>query len=327
MIDDKKNRGVSPKRVSYAPEALRSLLVPLDLSALSDRVVGRVTQLPLAQGACVTLLHVVPKTLPPRDQRRAERDAKKMLADERRSLVKAMPKGVAVDGIVRIGAPVSEITACARALEAELVVIGRGGGRGLRDFFLGSTAERVIRRGQLPVLAVRLPARRPYQRPALALDVDRGLDQVLGPLLRLLPPACPRVTIIHAYDVPYRGLVYPSLCEEDAEEDFDQYRQRALDKLTQRLATALARSKVQANESPSWRIRVRLGDPRSVIRKTVTKDHTDLLALATRGNRGVAHALLGTVAGDVLRQVACDVLVVPPRRKTATTASWFRGRR
>jgi len=28
----------------------------------------------------------------------------------------------------------------------------------------------------------------------------------------------------------------------------------------------------------------------------------------------LAQIFLGTVAGDVLREVACDVLVVPPRR-------------
>jgi hypothetical protein len=43
----------------------------------------------------------------------------------------------------------------------------------------------------------------------------------------------------------------------------------------------------------------------------------DLLLLGTHGRAGLAHALLGTVAGDVLRDVQCDVLVVPPRRQGA----------
>lgn len=37
--------------------------------------------------------------------------------------------------------------------------------------------------------------------------------------------------------------------------------------------------------------------------------------LGTHGYSGVAHVLLGTVAGDVLREVACDVLVVPGLRR------------
>ena len=52
---------------------------------------------------------------------------------------------------------------------------------------------------------------------------------------------------------------------------------------------------------------------REEAKKAVEKADTDLLVLGTRGFTGVAHLFLGTVAGDVLRDVACDVLVVPPR--------------
>jgi len=58
-------------------EGFRRMLVALDLSPLSDRVVGRLALLPLTEGARVTLLHVVPNSLPSRSQRRAEQDAKK----------------------------------------------------------------------------------------------------------------------------------------------------------------------------------------------------------------------------------------------------------
>lgn len=58
---------------------------------------------------------------------------------------------------------------------------------------------------------------------------------------------------------------------------------------------------------------IRPGRPRLVIEHAVKKADTDLLVLGTRGFTGVAHLFLGTVAGDVLRDVACDVLVVPPR--------------
>ncbi|NTX17898.1 universal stress protein, partial [Myxococcus sp. CA056] len=58
----------------------------------------------------------------------------------------------------------------------------------------------------------------------------------------------------------------------------------------------------------------RYGSPRTVIPDVVAKSRADLLLLGTHGRAGIAHALLGTVAGDVLRDVTCDVLVVPPRR-------------
>ena len=43
------------------------------------------------------------------------------------------------------------------------------------------------------------------------------------------------------------------------------------------------------------------------------RSEVDLLALGTRGRTGLLYAYLGSVAGDLLRSVECDVLVVPRR--------------
>jgi hypothetical protein len=42
--------------------------------------------------------------------------------------------------------------------------------------------------------------------------------------------------------------------------------------------------------------------------------------------RGLVYAFLGTVAGDVLRAVSCDVLVVPPASRQKSRASVLAGR-
>lgn len=296
---------------------LRSLLVSVDFTAISDRVIARVALLPLDEGARVTLLHVVPDDLPPRALARAERDAKRLVQSEARHLVRALPKSVTVEAVVKIGAVAAEIVACASAVEAELIVMGRGGSRALKDVFLGSTAERVIRRGQLPVLAVRLAARSEYARPLVALDLDQAATHVLVMMLRLIAPPRPRVTVLHAFDTPYRGVVYPSLSEEDAQEWTLEHEHKARLKLGKAMASALARAKVRPEDAPLWKTRMQPGSARLVIEKAVKKTESDLLVLGTRGYSGVAHVLLGTVAGDVLREVACDVLIVPSPKRAA----------
>lgn len=316
MNEGARKRAVSDGSSGRAPERFRSLLVPVDLTPSSDRVVGRLALLPLAEDARVTLLHVVPGSLPPRDQRRAERDAKKALADEARHLRKSLP--VSIEPVVKVGAAAKQIAACANAVKAELIVMGRGSGRA-REVFLGSTAERVIRQGQLPVLVVRLAPRAPYSRPALALDLDQAAHHVLGLMLRILQPPRPRVAIIHAFDDPYRSLVYPSL-SDDPEEREAELQLQASQALARLLAESLAQAKVLPREVPVWKPHVRYGSPRIVIEKAVKKAATDLLVLGTRGHSGVAHVLLGTVAGDVLRAVACDVLVVPPDARQSSRA-------
>jgi nucleotide-binding universal stress UspA family protein len=295
------------------PEPLRTLLVALDLTAISDRLLARIALLPLAADARVTLLHVVSASLPPRELRGVERDARRALAAERKRLASALPRGASVEAAVAVGAAASEIARRARANGAELVVMGRGGARALRDVFLGSTAERVVRRTLLPVLVVRLAARARYRRPTVALAADRAAHDAVALLLRLVPPPRPPVTVVHAVDIPYRGLVYPSLSARHATELTRDLEARAAGRVARLLAASLAAEGVRADDAPGWRTRVRCGSPRQEIEKAVKMADGDLLVLGTHGHRGVAQLFLGSVAGDVLRSVSCDVLVVPPR--------------
>lgn len=291
----------------------RSLLIATDLAPGSERLTGRAALLPLAQDARLTLLHVVPRSLPARARERAKRDAEKAIRAEAKSLARALPGQVQLKSLVKLGVAADEIAKRAAAVKAELIVMGRGSSRALRDLFIGSTAERVIRQARFPVLVVRLPPRSRYQRPALALDVDPAAHELLQLLLRVVSEPRPRVTVIHAFDVPYQGLVYSSLSQEEVEEYREHHQRRVARDLARLLDGALAEAQVSPLAAPSWKTHIRNGPARSVIEKAVKKANTDLLVLGTHGYSGVAHALLGSVAGDVLREVRCDVLVVPPR--------------
>ncbi len=289
----------------------RSLLVPLDLTPTSDRVLGRVSLLPLAKDARVTLLHVVP-SLPARQQQAAERDANRMLVGEARHLAKSLPRGVSILPLVVRGGALDGIAASANKVKAELIVMGRGGGRTLRDAFLGSTAERVLRRSRLPVLVARLSPRAAYRRPALALDIDdQAAQDVLRNMLLLLTQPRPELAVIHAYEVPHAGLVYPRLVDEEDGTDGELQRQ-ATQALEELIELACTRLKVPRQHAPTWTTHVREGSPTIVVEKLVNKADSDLLVLGTRGYAGAAHLFLGTVSGQLLRDVKCDVLVVPP---------------
>ena len=295
-----------------APTArVRSLLVAVDLTPSSDRAIGRLSQLPLADDARVTLLHVVPGSLPARPRRMAVRDARRALAAEARHLRKSLSANVSVTPLVKVGAAAGVICASATRSSAELIVMGRGSGRALREAFLGSTAERVIRLARLPVLVVRSPPRRAYARPALALALDQAGPDAVRLVLRLVPPPRPRVAVIHAYQDAYHELIYPSLSEAAAERK-RQLRREATGKLLRMLAAALSRAGVQPGDVPSWKFHVRYGSPRGIVGTTVRRIRPDLLVLGTRARTGAAHLLLGTVAGDLLRRARCDVLLVPP---------------
>jgi nucleotide-binding universal stress UspA family protein len=78
------------------------------------------------------------------------------------------------------------------------------------------------------------------------------------------------------------------------------------------LAVAVKQANLPPGDAPEWKTHIRYGSPRVVIESTMRRTEPDLLVLGTRGHSGVAYVFFGTVAGDVLRQAKCDVLVVPP---------------
>ena len=60
-----------------------------------------------------------------------------------------------VDGVLREGVPWEEINAVADAIDADLVVIGTHGRRGLTRALLGSVAENVVRTAHRPIVTIR----------------------------------------------------------------------------------------------------------------------------------------------------------------------------
>ena len=193
--------------------------------------------------------------------------------------------------------------------------MGRGSGNSLRDVFVGSTAEQVIRQAEVPTLVVRLPDRSRYARPALAIDMDEAASRAVAVMLRLLQTPRPPVAVIHAFDAPYRSFFYPSLAEDSVDERMDDLHLKAARDVASVLRKALAKANVPLEHAPSWKTHIRFGSPRIVVDRAVRKIGADLLVLGTRGHSGAPLLFLGTVAGDLLRQSRCDVLIVPPARR------------
>lgn len=70
-------------------------------------------------------------------------------------LASVRSRGVECTSIFKSGFPPEEIIAAAKEINADLIVIGTHGRRGVKRVFLGSVAERVVRMSPIPVLTVR----------------------------------------------------------------------------------------------------------------------------------------------------------------------------
>jgi hypothetical protein len=96
-----------------------------------------------------------------------------------------------VEGRLACGEPWIRILEAAESCEADLIVMGTHGRRGVSRTLLGSVAEKVLRLSSIPVLTVLNKEDRQARVTALAELATRSEDEGGGkkprPLLRLMP--------------------------------------------------------------------------------------------------------------------------------------------
>jgi nucleotide-binding universal stress UspA family protein len=144
------------------PFQLKNILVPVDFSEASRRVLKYAVPLAEKFGAKITLVHVVEPRIYPESlvvpaeleqmNIRLMRNGREMLDALRR---RAFDTAVASECIVALGKPYQKIVDTAREQNADLIIISTHGYTGLKHVLIGSTAERVVRYAACPVLTVR----------------------------------------------------------------------------------------------------------------------------------------------------------------------------
>ncbi len=157
---------MEPQDAALPPIALpelqvRRILVPVDFSECSRKVLHYGVSLARQFNAEVLLVHVLVSVPPPPQVLVLEaetlgakyhEEAAKQLSEWRKEAV----SHATVKAAVRSGTSAYyEIVEAARESNCDLIVIGNRGRTGLARVFLGSTAEQVVRHAPCPVLVIR----------------------------------------------------------------------------------------------------------------------------------------------------------------------------
>ena len=143
---------------------LKTILVPVDFTETSERALDHAVAFAEKFNAAVVVLHCY--ELPiygfPDGAFIATSDVASRISVAAQtaldSLVAArVAKGQPVTGALRIGVAWEETNAYAAKIEADMIVIGTHGRKGITRALLGSVAENVIRTATRPVLVVHGP--------------------------------------------------------------------------------------------------------------------------------------------------------------------------
>lgn len=296
------------------PEPRRNaIVVGTDLSPRSRAAVRRATDLAARTGGRLVVAHIVPEgvSTTPRSlpttwtgglEGAAGGGKAGRARDERGALARAGEASVAglarrlgdrVESKVRVGSAWEEILGVAEEEAARVIVMGVHKPRGVfESFFLGSTAERVLRMGRVPVLLVRSTGAGTCRKALVAVDLSDVSVRVLTVVRDLLPEAA--ITVAHV-------LPKGKMSAAESRERRDQAR-RDLEDLVKAAGLDPSRTSVLAVT----------GDPRTAILETADSLGVDLIAMGTQGRTGLARLLLGSVAEYVIRAAPMDILAVPP---------------
>jgi len=162
----------------------------------------------------------------------------------------------------------------------DLVIMGTDGASGLKEFFLGSHTERIVRASPVPVMAIHGPFHLNWVKnivfpTTMELDQKRLVEQIKG--LQTLFGA-----VIHLLYV--NGFPFSLESEEQAERKLEDYA----------LFYGLKNYTVHVSRG----LNVQEG-----ILKYARRIPNSIIAMGTHGHKGLAHITEGSVAEDVVNHL------------------------
>ncbi|HEX2243683.1 MAG TPA: universal stress protein, partial [Gammaproteobacteria bacterium] len=201
---------------------------------------------------------------------------------------------------VATGTVFVEIIRRAREKAVDVILVGAHGEQFINKLLFGRTAERIVRRGDRPILVVKRRMRGPYRTVLVPTDFSEQSGEALELAMRVAPGA--KCLVLHAY----QGIEQQLWRSDFPRRDILRYRREAAKKSREQLKHFIHQ---RGLDSTSFVRLVRYGRAPQVISSVARRLHPDLVAVGSAGRTGLPYVLLGSVAEHVLRGLPCDVLV------------------
>jgi nucleotide-binding universal stress UspA family protein len=296
----------------------KRILCAVDFSEFSRRALDHALSVARGYGSTVTALHVVapapaavagayfgsevapPILLPTMDRETATRELGRLVTAEH------VP-GVQVETVVAEAAETyREILTQVVRLQSDLLVMGTHGRSGFERLFLGSTAEKVLRKARCPVMTV--PPKAPDAMPRGAVPFSRivcGVDfsvssrMALDYATSLAQQNAAALAVVHVIETHplYVDFAPPAAI------DLHGWTQQATSRLH-----GLVPDDVRATCSVAEFVRE--GAPYREILGLSVELAADLIVLGVRGRRAADLLVFGSTTHHVIREAQCAVLTL-----------------
>ncbi len=230
-----------------------------------------------------------------------------MIIDETVGLLKDIPARIST--VTTTGHPSDFISAIGSQSGADLIVVGSRGMKAIGSFLLGSVTRAVAIKAEQSVLVVKPPQGKQNGplKVLFATDGSSCAEETGRMLLRM--PFRPDTAVIAVYvslsafmDIPDR---FTAAIDERMKKIVAEMKKSETEHAEMVLDEAQKRLKEKFG---TVRAMIRNGDPSEQILHASGETQVDIIALGSRGIRGVS-GMLGSVARNVLGHADCSVLV------------------
>lgn len=311
---------------------LDTILYPTDFSATSKAALSQAVFLANQYNADLHLLHVIvlhsddplnPEYHFPESEEIYAELRKVAQSEMSRLFQEGQGKSLKIrEHMVRALSAGPAILEKADELDADLIVMGSHGRRGVRRLFLGSVAEEVVRSATCPVLTVHRPEdeeRAPLERIrriVAPVDFSEESAAALAAARELATAYDSVLEVVHVVEHPTFTRRYEPVYNRAEQYSFPQ----AASRVEAALGEFLDEVSEGEGGGPETHLRVLEGNPAAAIVDFVGESDAGLVVMATHGLTGLEHFLLGSVTERVVRTAPCPVLTLKPGAGAADDA-------
>lgn len=290
------------------------ILAATDLSAPSRHAVARAYRLAAELDAELALIHAIspgifsglqellgqPDTMLDQtlDDALAAETLKRL---EAFNLDPTFSQGIHASPLILRGKPIEIISQYARNTQPDLLVLGARGEGFMRQWMLGSTASRLLRKTRQSVLVVKQTPHEPYRRALIATDFSAASLTALRRVRSLFPDIS--LILLHAVELPFEGKMQYANVDPDIIQHYRIQAQLA----GMRQLRALAASENLPDDSTQ--LLALNGNPAQLILEIEQEQDCDLIVIGKHGVNIAEELLLGSTTKHILGESQGDVLV------------------
>lgn len=275
---------------------MKNFLVPVDFSEYSENALRAAAALAKKHSAKIYAVHMVGimPAIVVRMEEKTSEEVKRHLdlakEDMRQFLDKTYLINVEIESIITINKVFEELPIVAKKVNADLIIMGSHGAKGIEELFVGTNTEKVIRHTDTPILVMKNRlSNMHFENVVFGCDLDAKLIPSLSKVLDF----CLAIgSKLHMVYVNTPGLDFESTEEMNGLiEDFLKIAKKSI---------AISRDDIYIYND--YTIEKGIGNYAKMI-------NADLIAIATHGKKGLSHFFTHSVGETMANHSKLPVIV------------------